>query len=107
MNWSSAIRAIGVRSRQPNGMPVWNGVVKRLESVMMMVWASPFLPLTSRKPSAPAPPPLLTTMIGRGRRHEAQRESGREFHGPTPCGARPQCLPMLFDVRCRLTVDGG
>ena len=33
---------------------------------MMMVWASPFLPLTCRKPSAPAPPDLLTTMMGRG-----------------------------------------
>src|SRR2546422_339879 len=66
MNWSSAIRAIGVRSRQLNGMPVWRGVVKRLESVMIRVWASPFFPLTSRKPSAPAPPDLLTTMSGRG-----------------------------------------
>ena len=33
---------------------------------MMMVWASPFLPLTWRNPSAPAPPDLLTTMMGRG-----------------------------------------
>src|SRR3989441_138571 len=66
MNWSSAIRATGVRSRQLNGMPVWRGVVKRLESVMIRVWASPFFPLTSRKPSAPAPPDLLTTMSGRG-----------------------------------------
>src|SRR5882724_286810 len=66
MNWSSAIRAIGVRSRQLNGMPVWSGVVNRFESVMMIVWASPFLLLTSRKPSAPAPPDLFTTMIGRG-----------------------------------------
>src|SRR5881409_3164565 len=33
---------------------------------MMMVWASPFLLLTSRNPSAPAPPDLLTTMSGRG-----------------------------------------
>ena len=31
-----------------------------------MVWASPFLLLTSRNPSAPAPPDLLTTMSGRG-----------------------------------------
>src|SRR5712692_809353 len=66
MNWSSAIRAIGVRSRQLNGMPVWSGVVNRFESVMMIVWASPFLPLTSMNPSAPAPPDLFTTMIGRG-----------------------------------------
>src|SRR2546425_693056 len=66
MNWSSAIRAIGVRSRQLNGMPVWSGVVNRFESVMMIVWASPFLPLTSMNPSAPAPPDLFTTIIGRG-----------------------------------------
>src|SRR2546427_1800724 len=33
---------------------------------MISVWASPFFPLTSRKPSAPAPPDLLTTMSGRG-----------------------------------------
>ena len=66
MNWSSARRAIGVRSFQLNGTPVWSGVVKRFESVMMIVWASPFLPFTWRKPSAPAPPDLLTTMIGRG-----------------------------------------
>ncbi len=57
---------MGVRSFQLNGMPVCSGVVKRLESVMTMVWASPFLPFTSRKPSAPAPPALLTTMKGRG-----------------------------------------
>src|SRR5712692_2105586 len=66
MNWSSAIRATGVRSRQLNGMPVWRGVVKRFDSVMTMTWASPFLALTSRKPSAPAPPDLFTTMSGRG-----------------------------------------
>src|SRR5437762_12320413 len=33
---------------------------------MISVWASPFFPLTSRKPSAPAPPDLFTTMSGRG-----------------------------------------
>ena len=66
MNWSRASRATGVRSFQLNGTPVCSGVVNRFESVMMMVWASPFLPLTCRKPSAPAPPDLLTTMIGRG-----------------------------------------
>ena len=66
MNSSSASRATGVRSFQLNGTPVCSGVVNRFESVMMMVWASPFLPLTCRKPSAPAPPDLLTTMSGRG-----------------------------------------
>ena len=66
MNSSRASRAIGVRSFQLNGTPVWSGVVNRLDSVMMMVWASPFLPLTYRKPSAPAPPDLLTTMNGLG-----------------------------------------
>ncbi len=65
MNSSSARRATGVRSFQLNGTPVCSGVVKRLDRVMMMVWASPFLPLTWRKPSAPAPPDLFTTMIGR------------------------------------------
>src|SRR5438046_3204791 len=33
---------------------------------MMIVCGSPFLPFTSRNPSAPAPPALLTTMMGRG-----------------------------------------
>src|SRR5437773_1154801 len=66
MNWSRARRATGVRSFQENGTPVCNGVVNRFESVMMIVWASPFLPFTCRKPSAPAPPDLLTTMKGRG-----------------------------------------
>src|SRR6266850_5205950 len=66
MNWSRARRATGVRSFHENGTPVCSGVVKRFDSVMMMVWASPFLPFTCRNPSAPAPPDLLTTMIGRG-----------------------------------------
>ena len=60
------MRAIGEKSFQLKGTPVWSGVVKRLERVMMMVWASPFLPFTWRKPSAPAPPDLFTTMMGRG-----------------------------------------
>src|SRR4026209_1147671 len=66
MNSSRARRAIGVRSFQLNGTPVWSGVVKRFDSVMIMVWPSPFSPLTWRKPSAPAPPDLFTTVIGRG-----------------------------------------
>src|SRR5262245_34871561 len=33
---------------------------------MIIVWASPFLPFTSRKPSAPAPPDLFTGIKGRG-----------------------------------------
>src|SRR2546430_14377089 len=66
MNWSRASRATGVRSFHENGTPVWSGVVNRFDSVMMMVCASPFLPFTCKKPSAPAPPDLLTTMIGRG-----------------------------------------
>jgi hypothetical protein len=64
-NSSSAMRAIGVRSFQLKGTPVCSGVVKRFDRVMIMVWESPFLPLTWRNPSAPAPPDLLTTMIGR------------------------------------------
>jgi hypothetical protein len=66
MNSSSASRATGVRSFQLNGTPVWSGVVKRLESVMMIVWASPDLAFTYVKPSAPAPPALFTTTSGRG-----------------------------------------
>src|SRR5687768_111176 len=66
MKRSRARRATGVRSFQENGTPVWSGVVNRFESVMMIVWASPFLPLTCRKPSAPAPPALFTTTMGRG-----------------------------------------
>src|SRR3990167_8160907 len=54
----------GVMSRQLNGTPVASGVVNRLDSVMMILWALPLSPLTSRKPSAPAPPDLLTTTIG-------------------------------------------
>ena len=56
--------ATGVMSFQENGTPVPYGVVNRLDSVMMMLCGSPFDFCTSRKPSAPAPPPLLTVMIG-------------------------------------------
>jgi len=63
-NWSSASICTGVRSFQLKGTPVASGVVNRFESVMMILWGSPFAPLTSRKPSAPAPPPLFTTTIG-------------------------------------------
>src|SRR5262245_51767109 len=63
-NWSSASMATGVRSFQLKGTPVASGVVKRLESVMMILLGSPFASLTARKPSAPAPPDLLTTIIG-------------------------------------------
>src|SRR5213078_5396573 len=63
-NWSSAIIFTGVRSFQLNGTPVASGVVKRLESVMMILCGSPLAFFTSRKPSAPAPPDLLTTTIG-------------------------------------------
>src|SRR3989441_3460738 len=68
MNWSSAMRAMGVRSFQLNGMPVCSGVVKRFESVMMIAWlrSSPRFSLICRKPSAPAPPDLFTTTMGRG-----------------------------------------
>src|SRR5207245_10685411 len=66
MNWSSAMRAMGVRSFQLKGTPVCSGVVKRFESVMMIVYASPFLPFTCRNPSAPAPPDLFTAMMGCG-----------------------------------------
>src|SRR5262249_16728631 len=54
----------GVRSFQLNGTPVASGVVNRLESVMTILWASLLALLTSRKPSAPAPPDLLTTING-------------------------------------------
>src|SRR5258706_10427847 len=63
-NWSRAIISTGVRSFQLKGTPVASGVVNRFESVMMILCASPLAPFTSRKPSAPAPPPLLTTTIG-------------------------------------------
>ena len=63
-NWSSAIIFTGVSSFQLNGTPVASGVVNRFDSVMMILCGSAFAPLMSRKPSAPAPPPLLTTTIG-------------------------------------------
>src|SRR5262245_51135312 len=56
--------ATGVKSFQLKGTPVASGVVNRFDSVMMMLCGSPADFLTSRKPSAPAPPPLLTVMIG-------------------------------------------
>ena len=46
-------------SFQLNGTPVASGVVNRLDSVMTILCGSPLAPLTSRKPSAPAPPALL------------------------------------------------
>src|SRR6188768_3607002 len=63
-NWSSASIATGVRSFQLKGTPVASGVVNRLESVMMILFGSPFASLTARNPSAPAPPDLLTTING-------------------------------------------
>src|SRR5215207_5229362 len=60
-NWSSAIIDTGVMSFHLNGTPVAIGVVNRLERVMMILCGSPLASLTSRKPSAPAPPDLLTT----------------------------------------------
>ena len=63
-NSSSASIATGVRSSQLNGTPVASGVVNRLDRVMMILCGLPASPLTSRKPSAPAPPDLLTTTIG-------------------------------------------
>src|SRR3954467_11173376 len=64
MNWSSAIIDTGVMSRQLKGTPVASGVVNRLDSVTTILCGSPLAPLTSRKPSAPAPPDLLTTTSG-------------------------------------------
>ena len=61
-NWSSAIIDTGVMSFQLNGTPVASGVVNRFDSVMMILCGSPLAPFTSRKPSAPAPPDLLTTI---------------------------------------------
>src|SRR3954470_18692767 len=61
-NWSSAIIDTGVMSFQLKGTPVAIGVVNRFDSVMMILLGSPLAPLTSRKPSAPAPPDLLTTI---------------------------------------------
>src|SRR3989442_2365077 len=43
MNWSSAIRATGVRSGQLNGMPVWRGVVKRSEEHTSELQSRPHL----------------------------------------------------------------
>src|SRR6478672_6264418 len=60
-NWSSAIIETGVMSFQLKGTPVAIGVVNRFDSVMMILFGSPFASLTARKPSAPAPPDLLTT----------------------------------------------
>src|SRR6266851_10383463 len=62
-NWSSAIIFTGVSSFQLKGTPVASGVVKRFDSVMMILCGSPLAPFTSRKPSAPAPPALLMTTI--------------------------------------------
>src|SRR2546421_5157789 len=53
-------------SSQEDAAPVVSRGVVSFERGMMMVCASPFLPFTCKKPSAPAPPDLLTTMIGRG-----------------------------------------
>src|SRR6185369_13364082 len=63
-NWSSAIIATGVMSFQWKGTPVAIGVVNRFDSVMMILCGSPLASLTERKPSAPAPPDLLTTISG-------------------------------------------
>src|SRR3954469_14798337 len=47
-----------------NGMPVAIGVVNRFDSVITSLCGLPLAPLTSRKPSPPAPPALLiTTMV--------------------------------------------
>src|SRR5512145_1841513 len=62
-NSSSASIATGVKSRQLNGTPVASGVVNRFDSVMMILCGLPLSPLTSRNPSAPAPPALLMTTI--------------------------------------------
>ena len=63
-NWSSASIATGVMSFQLKGTPVASGVVNRFDSVMMILCGSPLASLIARKPSAPAPPDLLTTMSG-------------------------------------------
>ena len=62
-NWSSAIIDTGVMSFQLKGTPVAIGVVKRLDSVTTSLCGSPFASLIARKPSAPAPPDLLATII--------------------------------------------
>src|SRR5215207_429725 len=49
-------------SFQWKGTPVAIGVVNRFDRVMMILCGSPLASLTSRKPSAPAPPALLTTI---------------------------------------------
>src|SRR4051812_35480775 len=61
---SSAIIDTGVMSRQLKGTPVASGVVNRLDSVTTILCGSPLAFFTSRKPSAPAPPDLLTTTSG-------------------------------------------
>src|SRR5687767_12141191 len=62
-NWSSAIIDTGVMSFQWNGTPVAIGVVNTFDSVMTILCGLPREFLTSRKPSAPAPPDLLMTTI--------------------------------------------
>ena len=52
----------GVMSFQLKGTPVASGVVNRLDRVMISLCGSPLASLTERKPSAPAPPDLLTTI---------------------------------------------
>ena len=51
-------------SFQLKGTPVAIGVVNRFDSVMMSLCGSPLASFTDRKPSAPAPPDLLTTTSG-------------------------------------------
>jgi hypothetical protein len=51
-------------SFQLKGTPVAMGVVNRFDSEMMILCGSPLASFTARKPSAPAPPDLLTTMSG-------------------------------------------
>ena len=56
--------ATGIPFSYKDITPVASGVVNRLLSVMTILCGFPLSPFTSRKPSAPAPPDLLTTMIG-------------------------------------------
>ncbi len=56
--------ATGVASFQLKGTPVAIGVVNRFDSEMTILCGSPLASFTAKKPSAPAPPDLLTTIRG-------------------------------------------
>ena len=96
----------GVRSFQLNGTPVASGVVNRFDSVMMILLGSPFASLTARKPSAPAPPGLFTTIIGCFIRlffgDDALKKPAPSDLAPPPVPAGHDELDGLRRLPCRL-----